>query len=258
MRLQMILEKLPGGESVLPINYQYELSAWIYKTIHRSDTDFASWLHEQGYTHEGHRFKHFTFSNIKVSQRRIEGDRLHVFSNQVEMQLGFGIPDSVQHFIQGVFQEQRMSLGDRISRADFVVRNVSVLPEPPLKGVVSFRTLSPVCLTAGSEESEKRTGTYLGPEQANYGDLLGENLRRRFASLFPDRPLPDGPVRVTLTSEARSRLVHIKAHTAQSTKVRGFLFQGTLSGPEELLPIAYDSGLGEKGSLGFGCMEVRG
>jgi CRISPR-associated endoribonuclease Cas6 len=256
MRIRLTLEKPAGGGAVLPINYQYELSAWIYRTIHRSDADFATWLHEQGYSYEGRRFKHFTFSNIKVPQRRIEGDRLHVLSDQVEMQLGFGLPDSMQHFIQGLFQEQRMAIGDRISRADFVVQGVEVLPEPPLSGNTRFRTLSPVCITEGIDGDVGRSGTYLGPDHPHYGDLLGENLKRRFASLFPDRPLPEKPVRFTLASEPRSRLVHIKAHTAQETRVRGFAFQGVLTGPEELLRIAYDSGLGEKGSLGFGCVEV--
>ena len=31
---------------ILPVNYQYPLSAWIYKTIHNGNNEFAAWLHE--------------------------------------------------------------------------------------------------------------------------------------------------------------------------------------------------------------------
>ena len=35
------------NRNVLPINYQYELSAWIYRVIHQSNPVFAEWLHNR-------------------------------------------------------------------------------------------------------------------------------------------------------------------------------------------------------------------
>ena len=65
------------SEPVLPVNYQYELSAWIYRVIRYADADYAEYLHRNGHrTPERKSFKLFCFSHLDVPQRRIEGDRL--------------------------------------------------------------------------------------------------------------------------------------------------------------------------------------
>jgi len=40
MRFKLTLSLLNRNQNVLPVNYQYELSAWIYKVINQSDRDF--------------------------------------------------------------------------------------------------------------------------------------------------------------------------------------------------------------------------
>lgn len=48
---------------LLPLNYQYEMSAVIYKILSSADTEFATWLHENGFQMDnGKQFKLFTFS----------------------------------------------------------------------------------------------------------------------------------------------------------------------------------------------------
>lgn len=63
---------------VLPVNYQYELSAWIYKVIQNADADYAAFLHRHGHPAGRKSFKLFCFSQLQVSQYRVEGDRLLV------------------------------------------------------------------------------------------------------------------------------------------------------------------------------------
>ena len=50
-------------KGVLPINYQYPLSAAIYRIISKGDKEYANLLHEKGY---GKGFKLFTFSQLNV------------------------------------------------------------------------------------------------------------------------------------------------------------------------------------------------
>lgn len=72
MRFKLTLQILShtlGRE--LPINYQYELSAAIYRILSRSDKDYSLWLHENGFIAGGKRFKLFTFSNLIVPQYSI-------------------------------------------------------------------------------------------------------------------------------------------------------------------------------------------
>ncbi len=84
MRIKITFN-LPGSRLVLPLNYQYPLSAWIYKVLENGDHDFSKFLHEHGYRHDSNKaFKLFTFSNLLFPDamwRIIKGtDRMEVFS----------------------------------------------------------------------------------------------------------------------------------------------------------------------------------
>lgn len=64
MRFQ-IKFRLEGKRQVLPLNYQYPLSSWIYKVLEKGDAALSGFLHREGYRLEnGKTFKLFTFSQI--------------------------------------------------------------------------------------------------------------------------------------------------------------------------------------------------
>ena len=110
MRFKLILEvnkRAFGG--MLPINYQYEQSAAIYKILSGADEAYASWLHDNGFRLEsGKTFKLFVYSRFKIENFRIlrDTERLQIFSDTVEWQVGFLPEKSTEKFIQGVFQDQ--------------------------------------------------------------------------------------------------------------------------------------------------------
>ena len=51
----------------LPINYQYELSVWIYGIIAQGDQHYAEWLHQNGFS-EKYR-KHFIQKKLKFGKK---------------------------------------------------------------------------------------------------------------------------------------------------------------------------------------------
>ena len=77
MKFKISLKMNRAHGDLLPFNYQYEQSAVIYRILAQANTQYASWLHENGYQLNGSkRFKLFcyspfifekglTFSNIK-------------------------------------------------------------------------------------------------------------------------------------------------------------------------------------------------
>ncbi|MBA9075708.1 CRISPR-associated endoribonuclease Cas6 [Rufibacter quisquiliarum] len=263
MRFSLTFRKT-GQKQTLPLNYQYELASWIYKTIHRSDSAFVSFLHDRGYLANGKGFKLFTFSNLKLPKFQIQGDRLLLQGDTLSLQLTFALEQSAQHFIQGLFQQQRFSLGDRQSQVDLEVQQIEAMPTPTLAegSQLRFRTLSPLCVSSSREHYGKIMPLYHHPADDGYENLLLQNLLNKYTAAhghFPLPPLrPDGEFAFKVLSEPKSRLVTIKANTPQETKVRGFLFDFELQAPEALLQLGYAAGLGEKNSLGFGCVEVVG
>ncbi|HQG36370.1 MAG TPA: CRISPR-associated endoribonuclease Cas6 [Bacteroidales bacterium] len=261
MRFSLKLE-VENGNVALPLNYQYELSSWIFHTIHNSDNDFARWLHETGYCNRNRKFKLFTFSRLKPEKYRISGDRMIIDSRNTELIVSFYVSEAVEHFIAGVFKNQHLKLGDRISSADFYVRQIEKLPDISFSSCMKFRAISPLIVShnTGVEEYAR----YLSPEDDAYPELLYNNLISKYVATaeFHTEDCNKGAVLseqefgFSLLGGIRQKLIRIKAGKSDETFLKGFEFEFKLTAPVELMRIGYYSGFGEKNSLGFGCVEV--
>src|SRR3954464_8542011 len=87
--------------ALLTFNYQYPLSAAIYKIIQRADEDFAYFLHNHGYTTGNKHFKLFTFSDIQTPFEK-RGDRMLLLSGYAELTVCFYMPQAAENFIKGL------------------------------------------------------------------------------------------------------------------------------------------------------------
>ncbi|MBQ6063742.1 MAG: CRISPR-associated endoribonuclease Cas6 [Prevotella sp.] len=257
MRFRITLQVQPevmGRE--LPINYQYPLQAAIYRTLAQSDSGYSTWLHENGFSHDGKRFKLFTFSNLIVPQYGInkENERLIVKSDTVTLFISFLPEKSTQRFIQGLFQQQEIQIADKFSGVQFQVRDIQVMPPLEYHPDMVFKTLSPVCVSCRNDRGKM---DYLAPTDPRYELGILTGLLARYNTIH-GQPFSDEPYcHIQLLNEPRSTLVRIKAGTPNETRVRGYRYQFKIDLPEELMQIAYESGLGEKGSMGFGMIEAR-
>jgi CRISPR-associated endoribonuclease Cas6 len=251
MRFRLTLEvdgKTYGN--IIPLSYQYELSAWIYKVIDRSDSVYAQWLHENGFADENKIFKLFTFSNLQIPEFKRIDDRLCILSNKITLYLSF-LPDkSTEEFIKGIFSETESNLGDAKSRIHFRVQSIEMLP-PPVFHNTEFKTLSPIVI---SRKRANGSIEYVSPEVENYGQLLFNNLKEKYKTFYKN-PIETEIFNFELLSVAHSKLIKIKANTSSETKVKGFNFVFKMNTDEQLMRIMYETGAGEKGSLGFGMID---
>lgn len=253
LTLQLQSEEM-GNE--MPINYQYPIQSAIYQILAKSDFDFSAWLHKNGYQQEGKRFKLFTFSNLLIPKYVIdkERERLIIKSDIVFLYISFLPEKSTQQFVQGLFQQQVIQIADYISGVQFVVREIQVMQPLEYNTDMIFRTLSPICI---SLRNERGYMDYLSPTNPRYELGILTGLLDRYNAIY-GQPFSGNPhCHLQLLNEPKSTLVRIKAGTPNETRVRGYRFQFKIDLPEELMQIAYESGLGEKGSMGFGMIEVQ-
>jgi CRISPR-associated endoribonuclease Cas6 len=263
MRLKLTLT-VDRRLNTLPLNYQYPVSSWIYKTIHASNSDFSRWLHQQGYTLENKRFKLFTFSDIFIRPRwKRFGDRIAIYSGRSELQLSFYVDEAVEHFIIGLFQNQRFSLGDRRSKAGFEVQTVERLADPEFTPEMSFRTLSPICLSRTI--SDKNHAEYIYPHDSDYPVYFFDNLLYKYMAVTEEEISFETvkaemqqrqPFTLEVLDDPVSRLIKIRADTPQETSVRGYFYRFKITAPVELLELGYHAGFGEKNSTGFGFCDL--
>lgn len=255
MRFKLILQVLKqdlGNE--LPINYQYELSSAIYKILSKSNASYSHWLHENGFIADNKRFKLFTFSHLVIPNFKInkERQRLIILSDIIEWYISFLPEKSTQKFIEGVFMQQSFQIGDKISTINFAVREVQALPPIHYKQEMYFDTISPICI---SHRVTYDKTNYLSPTDSKFSVGLLTGVLARYKAFFNKDYDGELLYRFTLLSSPKSALLKIKANTPQQIFVKGYRFRFKILLPEELMRIMYESGVGEKTSIGFGMVK---
>lgn len=262
MQLRLILTG-PKGQ-LIPINYQYPLSACIYKIIERADAAYSLFLHNQGH-HANARlkaFKLFTFSNLSMPCKRVD-DRLQIEGNRAEMQIAFHIPETAEKFVIGIFKDQQVEIADRYSKASFTVSGVEVLPglitKTNIPDEMMQATLHPLSPVVIGHKNERGHYTYLSPDHPDFIHWLLHNVAEKMAAVGMEPTLIEKVYVETSWNSygPKSRLITIKAGSAAETKVRGFTqFEMKVEAPGCVLQLMVDSGLGLYNAQGMGCVGV--
>ncbi|WP_366107701.1 CRISPR-associated endoribonuclease Cas6 [Spirosoma sp.] len=271
-----------SSKTLVPFNYAYKLSGFIYSVLAGADTQYARFLHEQGYPITStRRFKLFTFSDLIMPKIVVDAGAggMWVNSPYIEWIVSFYVDTAAQHFLIGLFQDQRCVITSNLQRAgtrraEFAIDRVEALPVRITSPVIRLRTLSPVVIAL---KDERGMDQYLHPAHEQFGPLLIANLWAKYRSIQTDRQattLPgnqpaDARLRYRLlTSEGesiarpstpKSRLLTIKEGSGEQTQLRGYYgFRFELEGPVELLELAVLAGVGRYNAEGFGCVGIVG
>ncbi len=257
MKFKIKLERTTE-RMVIPINYQYELSSWIYKVIRNADAQYSLFLHEKGYQTKRKTFKLFSFSNLTIPQRNIKKDRIEIISKDADFQISFYMDKTAENFIMGLFKNQLFNLGDTISNVPLSVKQVEAVAMPTFGESVILKPTSPLVI---GKKNEKGHDDYLAPDHPDFADLLIRNLWDKYQATGQAIPLEwqnaTISCRIIDLNRLKSRLVTIKANTPEQTKVRGYVdFSFELTAPKELIELALLAGLGKENALGFGACEV--
>lgn len=257
MRLRLSLEHKP--KQILPLNYQYLISSWIYRTLGNADSDFARNLHEKGYDFGGKRYKFFTFDSLQPQWYDID-KRAKTFiltKSPTILELSFHIEDALQNFVVGLFKNQSFSLSSgKAFQADFKISGIELQPKPIFTTSMRFSLQTPLCIS--QDQKGEKYAQYLHPENEAYPTLLIQNLirKQRALQLVSDKDtnyqieLP--PIHFQLLSTPKK-----SPRTIKGIKLIGYVFDFELSAPTELSELGYYAGFGEKNSsLGMGMANI--
>ena len=243
---------------LLPFNYQYEQSAVIYRILAQADTQYSSWLHENGYQLNGSkRFKLFCYSPFIFDKVRPlpEAGCLKIIGERAVWYISFIPEKSTLEFIQGIFAHQSFTIGNKKYQVAFDVVGVEAMPMPPLSEVMTFQALSPICVKLHEDNKTQ----YLSPDNPMFAEGVLKGLMARYESIHGQPfDMEDKEFSFELIDKkVKSKLITIKANTPYESRVRGYLCSFRLKAPLELMKIAYEGGVGEQCSQGFGFIEIK-
>lgn len=245
--MRITIEFSSNGEIRLPIHYNHILQGFLYKNL--SDKDYRNFLHQQGYWVDNKQFKLFTYSRLQGQFKMY----------QKENEIGFFPPFKL--VVSSAVEQFITDLAETLIKTDFnimgkqraEVSSISVHKNPAFSDRVQVKMLSPmVAYSTVMDEGKKRT-EYYSPWQTRFSEIAKENLLRKYEILYGDRPenqefkiTPNG-----MQEQKFARIINYKG-----TYIKSYAGIYWLKGNPELIGVAYDTGLGSKNSMGFGCMEV--
>lgn len=258
MRLKLTLKTQPN--SVLAFDHHHALRAVIYCIIERADSDYAHWLHENGFMSTGKKtFKLFSFDLLRGQPFRLNFERKQILfpTGNVDWTLGFYIDEPLAKFVEGLFKNQVFEVATLGTRVRFQVESVQILETPPFTQPMHFRCETGICLTEKKETD--RYEQFRGPDDADYKKLFFNSLAAKVHAATGETPLPYSKALFDLkilTEPKKWSTLVTQDKGARPIKTIGFKYDFSITAPMEYLKVGYLAGFGKGTSGGFGWTEV--
>jgi len=265
LRLKLSLSTLQN--STLSVNFNYALSAAIYKYLHFSSPEFSSFLHNKGYVTNGKSYKLFSFA-LRFNDFTISNNKIFINNSKAELFITSPIVDDfIKNFILSSFNKGEFEIFAEGINTKFFIELMEAIPDKDFNKKEKFKLLSPLVLSTVKEFEGKQSQYYL----RYYDDIniiervFNQNLFNKYKLIF-NKEYKDEPLKFEWdTNFINKRISHKKRITKKITipkpkniriNLIGNVAPFYLSGNPELIKIGYDCGFGQNNSLGFGMAEV--
>lgn len=260
MRIKITLRPR-SDKIVIPFNHNDYIIGFIFRILkniqnelrHRSDFRLLSFLRKS--------FRFFTFSRIMIPLRkRIETGFLPK-CGKVHLFTSFILPEQLKESLIEKIKNSRLYLGHPSKY--FTIEQIKLIENPEFSDTMKFKTLSPIQSSIRSRFKHRRIIKYLLPGDKHLKERIRENIIHKYKKLFGREPenksfdfnIDEGYLKSVGGPDKIIRLITLKSWRSKELKIKSFDAHFTLTGNPELIKLAYETGLGENNSLGFGMIQ---
>lgn len=263
MRIQFSLSCQKG--TIIPINYQSEISNWVFSVLAKGGAELSAWVQQHGYDLASRSYKLFTFSPLAIYPYEMDQvkQEFKLLGNQVKLTVSLFLDSSFEQQVIHLFRQIPLPLGTLEGRpAQFEVKHWQIVQPPNFKETMQFKAVSPISIT--TVEEVKVANPYLLPDNEMYDVSFFTHAVRRFKASAQYKSLatlklldPAFPMNFRLIGQAKSRLIHLKPNPENIAQLRGFAYEFEVSMPVPLMEFCFHAGFGEFPHLGFGFVEQK-
>ena len=255
MRFKLVLSvqtELSGN--ILPVSYQYELSSCVHRILTEDRGADEQWLGMNGFLPEMNtRYKLLSVSNFYIPKIKVEEDRLYVLAKRVQLWISTLPERGSEEFIRRAFQGRDILVGDRKSQVAFKIDEIYKSEPVEYTETMTYLSLSPIVVSC---MRTNRSFEYIGPESPDYEELLLHTILEKY-SYFYGKDFPyESNFKFELIAPPKRKGIFIKRFTREESKVIGYMCKFRLTLHPVLQQLIHNTGLGDKISLGFGCIEI--
>ncbi len=240
MRLEIILKGKNNFK--VPFNYNHILSAIIYNKI--SDLNFANELHSSK------SFKFFTFSQIYIPKRRIVKDGIIAKDGVISFYISSPNDFLIKSLVDGFLEDLEISFQNQ----KLTIQKIEALKTPEFSSKSEFKTLAPIIVRTKKEIDGELKIWDLAPSD-KFFKSLENNLIKKYIK-FNNLTKTDKKINIysDMNFVKRKRISINKGNA--TTHHRAYMMDLILEGDLNLIEFAYDVGIGEKNSMGFGMIKL--
>lgn len=243
IRLQITL-KNPEGIIKVPFNYNHILSAILYNKI--KDVLLSEKMHESK------DFKFFTFSQLYIKNKKRFKRGFISLSGEISFYFSSPNEELVLNILDGFLDDKEVLFINQ----KLVVNKIEVIKNPEFSEKMEFNTLSPLYAKIIKIFDNKKVQWDLTPGESFF-KALEKNLIKKYIK-YNNLNHTDKTINVySQMKKVKRKRITIK-NGNESTFHRCFLMDVVLEGDIDLIRFAYDCGLSEKNSMGFGMLKVGG
>lgn len=239
MRLKINLKS--ENNFKVPFNYNHILSSIIYNKI--ADLDLANKIHDSN------SFKFFNFSQINIKKRKLVKDGIIARDGRISFYLSSPDDLLVKNLVSGFVDDLEINFkNDKL-----IVEKIEALKTPDFREISEFKTLSPINIRDSKEIDGKVKRIDLAPSDTFFKGIEN-NLIKKYC-IFNNIENTDKKI------SAYSEMAHVKRKRItipkgpNTTYHRAYMMDLILEGDTDLIKFAYDVGVGEKNSMGFGMLR---
>lgn len=256
MRIKLTLTQ-DKPKQLIPSDYHYAITSFIYRTIERSDAVYSEWLHSKGFSDDSKRFKFFNFSDFLIPDRNfnIQG-KIEIISSNFNLYISMLSDKSIEHLIIGMFDSGKMKIFDNTTEACFSVKYIETVPEPEYKQTMRYRILTPAVFSKKVLYNGKESPHYLRPDEEDYKIYFLKNIAEKYKIYTSGNADYDSlKMDFKIAGDFKKHIRTIKVKGSPENKVAGYKYDFVLDAPPEVHKLIRMSGVGIKNSFGFGFVN---
>ncbi|ASV76922.1 CRISPR repeat RNA endoribonuclease Cas6 [Thermogutta terrifontis] len=228
----------------LPWHYPAQLQGLLFRWLRANDRKLARLLHDVGFVYQGHSYKLIVFSHLRGTFAKAATDSVFL-DPPLRWWISSPLDPIVQSLVGGLFGRPYVRLGQQT----LIIERVQVEDLPDFSHPTTFYTLSPVVVSTCQDGPDGPQKIFLSPDQPDFVRVIRDNLQRKASLLGINAPANSLAIQ---PGRLRSRLFQLHGGS-----IRGWEGEFLLSGPPELIRVAYEAGLGERNAQGFGMLACR-
>ncbi|HZJ76562.1 MAG TPA: CRISPR-associated endoribonuclease Cas6, partial [Oscillospiraceae bacterium] len=244
MKETITFQSINEKEIILPINYNHIVQAMIYNQL---DNEIADFLHEGGFKKEKRVYKLFTFSRLNGNYSLDRKNGQIRFDSPIKLTISSPYSKFSNSVGNGILSNKTIRLG----KNELEVKELAVKRETVNGNEIKIETMSPI--TAYStlfRKDGKKFTYYFNPQEGEFSEIICNNLKNKYKAFYMKEP-PEGVVEIESAGISKMSIINYKGFV-----IKGYMGRFYMRGPQELLQIGVEAGIGSKNSQGLGCMRI--